>query len=176
MVHNEWVRNGSETVITSWTFFWLVVVEESGSQHHQPSGFNQSGAHLLVVSISLFFSTLAGASDKKKKKPTCQCRQWKSHGFNPWVWKIPRVGNGNPLQYSCLENPVDRGAWWATVHRDAEADMTEQLSTVRVSVSSKQLKDIVIYMLWGEPGPTPKAALLLPDCSFLVFQSPPFPN
>ena len=28
----------------------------------------------------------------------------------------PGEGNGNPLQYSCLENPVDRGAWWATVH------------------------------------------------------------
>ena len=30
-------------------------------------------------------------------------------------------GNGNPLQYSCLENPTDRGAWWATVHRVAKA-------------------------------------------------------
>ena len=29
-------------------------------------------------------------------------------------------GNGNPLQYSCLENPVDRGAWWATVHGVAQ--------------------------------------------------------
>jgi len=29
--------------------------------------------------------------------------------------------NGNPLQYSCLENPVDRGAWWATVHRVAQS-------------------------------------------------------
>ena len=28
----------------------------------------------------------------------------------------PREGNGNPLQYSCLENPMDGGAWWATVH------------------------------------------------------------
>ena len=28
----------------------------------------------------------------------------------------PGVGNDNPLQYSCLENPIDRGAWWATVH------------------------------------------------------------
>ena len=27
-------------------------------------------------------------------------------------------GHGNPLQYSCLDNPMDRGAWWATVHRD----------------------------------------------------------
>ena len=37
-------------------------------------------------------------------------------GFDPWVGKIPGEGNGNPLQYSCLENPMDRGAWWATVH------------------------------------------------------------
>ena len=29
--------------------------------------------------------------------------------------RSPRVGNGNPLQYSCLRNPMDRGAWWATV-------------------------------------------------------------
>ena len=37
-------------------------------------------------------------------------------------WK----GNGNPLQYSCLENPMDRGAWWATVHGGhKELDMTE---------------------------------------------------
>ena len=38
-------------------------------------------------------------------------------------------GKGNPLQYSCLENPMDRGAWQATVHGDhKEADMIEQLS------------------------------------------------
>ena len=34
-------------------------------------------------------------------------------------------GNGNPLQYSCLENPMDRGTWWATVLRVTESDMTE---------------------------------------------------
>ena len=33
----------------------------------------------------------------------------------------PGEGNGNPLQYSCLENPMDRGAWWATVHGITEA-------------------------------------------------------
>ena len=37
----------------------------------------------------------------------------------------PINGNGYPLQYSCLEDPMDRGAWWATVHRIAESDMTE---------------------------------------------------
>ena len=38
---------------------------------------------------------------------------------------IPREGNGNPLQYSCLENPADRGVWQAIVHGGAEElDMT----------------------------------------------------
>ena len=37
-------------------------------------------------------------------------------------------GNGNPLQYSCLENPIDRGAWWPTVQRVSESDTTEELA------------------------------------------------
>ena len=49
-----------------------------------------------------------------------------SRGFYPWVGKISWRGNGNPLQYSCLENFTDRGAWWATVHGvDKELDKTE---------------------------------------------------
>ena len=35
----------------------------------------------------------------------------------PAMQETPGEGNGNPLQYSCLENPMDGGAWWATVHR-----------------------------------------------------------
>ena len=38
------------------------------------------------------------------------------------------IGNGTPLSFSCLGNPVDRGAWWATVHGAAESDTAEQLS------------------------------------------------
>ena len=46
-----------------------------------------------------------------------------------------REGNGHPLQYSCLENLVDRGAWWATVHGSQESDTTEGLSSsMHVSV------------------------------------------
>ena len=37
-------------------------------------------------------------------------------GSIPASGRSPGEGNGNPLQYSCLENPMDRGAWWATVH------------------------------------------------------------
>ena len=42
-------------------------------------------------------------------------------GFDPWVRKMPGVRNGNPLQYSCLENPMDRGAWQATVYGIAKS-------------------------------------------------------
>jgi len=54
------------------------------------------------------------------KEPACQCRRLKRHGFDPCLRRCPGVGNGNPLQYSCLENSMDRGAWWATVHGVAE--------------------------------------------------------
>ena len=37
-------------------------------------------------------------------------------GFDPLIRKTPGEGNGSPPQYSCLENPMDRGAWWVTVH------------------------------------------------------------
>ena len=37
-------------------------------------------------------------------------------GSIPGLGRSPEEGNGNPLQYSCLENPMDKGAWWATVH------------------------------------------------------------
>ena len=42
-------------------------------------------------------------------------------GLNPGLGRSPGEGNGNPLQYSCLENPMDRGASWATVHRVAKS-------------------------------------------------------
>ena len=41
-------------------------------------------------------------------------------GWIPGSGRCPREGNDNPLQYSCLENPMDGGAWWATVHRVAK--------------------------------------------------------
>ena len=42
-------------------------------------------------------------------------------GFDPWVGKIPRGGHGNSLQYSSLENSMDRVVWQATVHRVAKS-------------------------------------------------------
>ena len=52
-------------------------------------------------------------------------------GSLPGSGRFPGVGNGNPLQYSCLENPMDRGAWWAAFHRVAKSwTQPKQLSTI----------------------------------------------
>ena len=62
-----------------------------------------------------------------------QVAQWlrirlpsRRHGFNPWVRKIPGEGNANPLQYHCLETPVNREDWRATVRR-----VTKELDTTK---------------------------------------------
>ena len=43
-------------------------------------------------------------------------------GWIPGLGKFPGERNGDPLQYSCLGNPIDRGGWWATVHGIAESN------------------------------------------------------
>ena len=50
------------------------------------------------------------------KEPTCQCRRHRDSGSIPGSRKSPWGGYNNPLQYSCLVNPMDRAAWPATVH------------------------------------------------------------
>ena len=51
-------------------------------------------------------------------------------GLIPGLGTSPGEGNSSPLQYSCLENLMDRGAWWATVHWVTESDMTERLHSL----------------------------------------------
>ena len=52
-----------------------------------------------------------------KNLPPGQCRDLRKAGSIPGSGRSPEGGHGNPLQYSCLENPMDKGAWWATAHR-----------------------------------------------------------
>ena len=78
----------------------------------------------MILSLSLFFFSVFGCVPQLVGLPWW-LRQWRTHpphrrpGFDPWVGKIPwrkALGLDNPPQNSCLENPMDRGAWQATVH------------------------------------------------------------
>ena len=59
------------------------------------------------------------------KNPPASAGDTKDVGSIPGSGRSPEKGNSSPLQYSCLGNPIDRGAWQATVHGFAESDMTE---------------------------------------------------
>ena len=67
-----------------------------------------------------------------KNPSACQCRRQEKLGFDPWVGKIPGAGNGNPLQYSCLESLIDRGAWESVVHGVTESGITEHTCAHRM--------------------------------------------
>ena len=78
----------------------------------------KSSIHWLTDSIYLFIFTCESVSDnflvaqKVKNLPAMQ----ETRVLNPWSGSSPGEGNGNPHAYSCLENSMDGGAWWATVH------------------------------------------------------------
>ena len=68
------------------------------------------------------------------KEPTCQCKRHKRLRFESGLGRSLGGGHGNPLQYSCLENTMDKGAWWATVHRMSKS----QTQLKRVSTHAKR--------------------------------------
>ena len=59
------------------------------------------------------------------KNPPINARDTRDPSLIPGSERSPAGGNSNPFQYSCLENRMDREAWWATMHGVTELDMTE---------------------------------------------------
>ena len=70
-------------------------------------------------------------------------------GSIPGLGRCPGEGHGNPLQYSCLENPMDSGAWRATVHGVAELDTTEE--TEHACTAESVQPGFLILMSDGAP-------------------------
>ena len=78
------------------------------------------------------------------KNPPADAGDW---GSIPGLGRFPGGGHGNPLEYSCLENPMDRGAWWATFHRAEQSQARlKQLSAHAHSlchVEANTFKDLL---------------------------------
>ena len=84
---------------------------------------SQFPSHKVLRHLSFFFfciivHSVGGASGEE---PTCQCRRTNDEGSIPGSGRSPGGGLGNPLQYSCLESPMDRGAWQVTIHKVTES-------------------------------------------------------
>ena len=82
---------------------------------------------------------------------------WDSDADSKKVY-FKTCGNGNPLQYSCLENPMDRGAWWAVVHRVAKS--RTRLSNFTFTHWRKKWQPTPVFLPgesqgWWEPGGLP---------------------
>ena len=84
------------------------------------------------------------------------------------LWTIPIIGegNGNPLQYSCLENPMDGGAWWAAVHRVATSRtrLSDFTFFFHFNALEKEMATHSSVLAWripgmGEPGGLPSVGL-----------------
>ena len=68
--------------------------------------------------------------------------------------RLPGEGNGNPLQYSCLENPMDRGAWWAAVHGVARSrtGLSDFTFTFHFHALEKEAATHSNILAWRMPG------------------------
>ena len=63
----------------------------------------------------------SGKNKQTNKKPPASAGDVRATSSIPGLGRSPGGGHGNPLQYFCMENSMDRGAWWATVHKVAKS-------------------------------------------------------
>ena len=63
-------------------------------------------------------------------------------GLIPGLGKSPGGGHGNPLEHSCLKNPMDKGTWWATVHRVTKSWTRLKRLSMHEDQSSQLLTDL----------------------------------
>ena len=94
----------------------------------QPKGFSKifSNTKFKNINSSALSFLYSGQkcyyiSSNTGQPSTRICLQCRRPGFYPWLGRFPGEGIGNPLQYSCLENSIDRGTWQATLHGVAKS-------------------------------------------------------
>ena len=108
-------------------------VEEGRRRDKKPAGEESALCLDLLSLFTQFISCPHNQSSQVApvvKNPPANSGDIKDVGWIPGSRRSPGGGHGNPLQYSCLKNPMDRGAWQATVHRVAKSwTQLKQLST-----------------------------------------------
>ena len=109
-------------------FFFLTALGVTDLPSAAYAGAIWFDAHLVFCQIQGLMSTGLSSSCKRRssdEEPVCQPRRCRDSGSVPGSGRSPGEGNGSPLQSSCLEHPMDRGAWWATVYGITELAMAE---------------------------------------------------
>ena len=79
------------------------------------------------------------------KESACQCRRHKRRGFDLWAGRSLGGEHDNPLQYSCLENRMDRGTWWAAVHRVAKSQTQLKWLSSHMRIESKFIFERLLF-------------------------------
>ena len=123
-----WVTTQSPVVIYSSPSFCLFAKSfHQWQYHHHLLKFNPSCKEQVTLILPLPFP-IPQAFCTMLEHPFSHFLPWDIIRMYPWVGRSPGEGNSNALQYSCLGNPTDRGAWQAIIHRVAELNMMTGLN------------------------------------------------
>ena len=136
------IKNPSANAVDIRKRVKVKVMSDSLQLHGLYSPWNALGQNSGVGSLPLLNGIFLTQGSNPGRSPALQVDSlptelWGNRGSIPGSGRSPGEGNGNPLQYSFLENLTDRRAWWTTVHRIAKGrKQLKQLSTYIYCISS----------------------------------------
>ena len=124
-------RSGYNSLPQWLSIVWKYTISKAVLSHANPTVTRYQHKNFRLcwhkVSIHVCMCLWASQVVLVLKNPPAKAEDVTDSGSIPGSGRSPAGGHGNPLQYSCLQKPMDRVAWQALVHRKAESDMTEEI-------------------------------------------------